>query len=240
MKRIGLWTPVSSQSFDAAAAVRCGQIHLPEDIQVLCRTLNKGPVSIETIFDEDCASAALYETILMEKASEGDPMDALVINCFADPGVDGLRELLDIPVVGAGQAALALAMQLSPRFSVLSVQKNSVPHAWQRFGKFGIQQRCASVLAMEIAPDRLGEDPEAVLQELVRHGKKATDEDGADGIVLGCTGMADLALRLQEILQVPVVEPTGAGLWMAAALLNLRLTHGRSWMYQKAEPGKMR
>lgn len=239
MRRIRLYTPVSSRVFDAVAAQRCAGIHLPEDVEVQCCSLNKGPTSIETMYDEDCASAALYEEIL-SAGRESLPMDALVVNCFADPGVDGLRELLDIPVVGVGQSAFALAMQLAPRFSVLSVEKNSIPHTWQRLSKFGILQRCVSVYGLEIPPAQLGQEKDAAMAALLQYGKKAIEEDGADGLVLGCTGMADLGSALQAKLQVPVVEPTGAGLWMAVALLNLQLTHGRQWMYQKADPDKMR
>ena len=240
MRKIGLFTPISSSIFDKMAAERCARIHLPNDVEIECRSLKKGPISIETIFDEDHASAALYEEIVLQRDRIRHEMAALVINCFADPGVDGLRELLDIPVIGVGQASFALAMQLAPKFSILSIQKNSVPHAWQRLSKYGIERRVASVYGIEMPAVDLEKDKELALSYLIKYSEKAICEDGADGIVLGCTGMADLADLLQDRIKVPVVEPTSAGVWMAIVLTNLKLSHGRFWMYQKADPEKLR
>ena len=56
----------------------------------------------------------------------------------------------------------------------------------------------------------------------------ALDGDGAQVIVLGCTGMAQVAGRVQKELKVPVVEPASAAIQLAETYIRLGLTSSRS------------
>ena len=53
-------------------------------------------------------------------------------------------------------------------------------------------------------------DPEATLDRLVQVGERLRDTDGAEVIVLGCTGMTRHRAPLQSALGVPVVDPVRA------------------------------
>jgi len=99
-------------------------------------------------------------------------------------------------------------------------------------------QRCVSVYGLEIPPAQLGKEKDAAMEALLRYGKKAIEEDGADGLVLGCTGMADLAEVLQGELQVPVVEPTGAGLWMAVRAAESSIDPRKTMDVSKSRSGQ--
>ena len=239
MKKIGIITPIASTILDKQAYKRCKSV-LPEEFgEVECFSLTLGPSSIETIFDEEYGAVAVYEEAYRRKDEWETKYSAIVINCFADPGVDGLRELLDMPIIGAGAAAFALAMQLAPRFSIISMQRNSVPHAWNRLYKMGLEKRVASVYGVEEHLEELSASSDEVVEQLLLYAQKALNNDGADCIVLGCTGMADMAEALQKKLPAPLIEPTSAGLWAALSMHNLSLNHGRLWMYQKADPEKI-
>lgn len=50
---------------------------------------------------------------------------------------------------------------------------------------------------------------------ILREGKIAVNEDAAECIVLGCTGMAGQATKIQETLGVPVLDPVLMGLKVA-------------------------
>ncbi|MEA4891463.1 MAG: aspartate/glutamate racemase family protein [Peptococcaceae bacterium] len=233
MKKTAVITPIASPLLDEAVRRRCREV-APADFEVEAISLTRGPLSIETIFDEEYAAAALYDWALENRREIGREYGAVVVNCFADPGVDGLRELLDLPVVGVGAAAFSLALQLAPRFSVISMQKNSLAHGLARLDKMSLGGRLASFYPLEDNLESLAEG--GGYRQLLAYGKKAAAEDGADALVLGCTGMAEMAVRLQEELPLPVIEPTSAGLWAAFALQGLGLKHGRCWMYQQARP----
>ena len=64
---------------------------------------------------------------------------------------------------------------------------------------------------------------------MVEEGKRAIDEDGADVLVLGCTGLSDVAeeCKLQERVGILVVDPLLAALKIAESLVSLDLSHSK-------------
>jgi len=63
----------------------------------------------------------------------------------------------------------------------------------------------------------------AVINYLVEESKKALSEDGADVIILGCTGLAGMAKKVQDRVKVPVIDPSGAAIKVAEAIVKLGL-----------------
>ena len=53
-------------------------------------------------------------------------------------------------------------------------------------------------------------------------GRTLRDQDGADAIVLGCTGMARHRAPLETELGVPVIDPTQAAVAMAMGAVLAR------------------
>lgn len=235
--RILLVTPISVDALNPVAEARVAELNLPPGVEVICRSLPEGPESVETMFDEVFSASALIRYVLDMPRFD---YDAVVINCFADPGVDGLREILDVPVIGAGSATLHFAAMISETFSIVSVGKNAVPHARRRLGAMGLTSRVASVYGIEIPVLKLHDSRKQTCEEICRAARKAVESDGADAIVLGCTGMADVAATVAREIKVPVVEPTGVAVWTAYAMCSMGMVHGRNWMYGRADPGKLR
>jgi len=56
-------------------------------------------------------------------------------------------------------------------------------------------------------------------------------DKGAEAIVLGCAGMADLALTLSAKFGVPVIDGVAAAVKQAEALIGLKLTTSRRGSY---------
>ena len=57
------------------------------------------------------------ELIRLAPRAEKRGFSAMIIGCYSDPGLDALREMLTIPVIGPGAASLHLAAQLGTRIS---------------------------------------------------------------------------------------------------------------------------
>ena len=55
----------------------------------------------------------------------------------------------------------------------------------------------------------------------------AVEADGAQAIVLGCTGMMAMRNSLEERLGVPVIEPYSAAVQFAASLVRMKLRQSR-------------
>jgi allantoin racemase len=86
--------------------------------------------------------------------------------------------------------------------------------------------RFASVRSIDIPVLELDREDE-VKEGLGVESMKAINEDGADLIILGCTGMIGMAQELQKKLGIPVIDPTAAALKMAESIVDLGLSHSK-------------
>ncbi|RLE94886.1 MAG: hydrogenase expression protein HupH, partial [Thermoprotei archaeon] len=187
-------------------------------------SLERGPASIESAYDE---ALAVPEVLKIVVEAERQGYDAVVILCMGDPGVAPARELVKIPVVGPCQASLTIASTLGERCSILTILREAVPTFWRLARRYGFEGHLASVRSIEIPVLKLWDDRDVVFRALAREGRLAIEEDGADVLILGCTGMMDLGERLQQQLGVPVVDPALAALKYAELLVSLNLSHRR-------------
>ncbi len=149
----------------------------------------------------------------VEKA-QAEGFDAVSLDCAMDTVVRAARESVSIPVASAGEASYLVAMGLCVRFSVVTVLKSTAEAIRDNIRKYGFESRCASVRYARIPVLELKHEQKA-FEAIAAEANKAVAEDGAQCIVLGCTGMSSLARRLAEHLGVPVVDPAVAALKMA-------------------------
>ena len=188
-----------------------GQLRLEFD------SLSQGTVSIEDAYDE-----ALNEPHILDKirSAERSGFSAVVIDCFGDPALDAARELVRIPVVGVAQSACHLAAQLAPRFSIINTVPEFVHIDRSLVVKYGLSEHLASVITINIPVLSLEAHEKGTLTRLVTAVKEAASEDGAQAVVLGCTGMSSLMPALQnrvadEGLNIPIIEPLRAAVYNA-------------------------
>jgi allantoin racemase len=186
-------------------------------VDVVC--LRAGPESIESAYDEALAAPYILEEVL--RAQE-EGFDAVSIDCAMDTVIRAAREAVRIPVTSAGEASRLVAMSLCRRFSVVTVMKISSQSIEERIAASGMQSRVASVRYADIRVLAL-DDSDAVFSTLHRECEAAIREDGAEAIVLGCTGMSTLTGRLTEALGIPVIDPGAASLRLAELLVRMGL-----------------
>jgi allantoin racemase len=196
----------------------------------------KGPETIESIYD-----AAFYGPSLLEeiKTAEEQGFDAVIVPCMADPGLHAGREIASIPVVGTAESSFLLAIALGHRFSELEPTREGLALTRQLLLMYEFEKFVASlrVLGLSVEEIRSG-DKGAVKQAILREGRKAVEEDGADVIVLGCTFMAGIAEEASEQLGVPVIDPLAAAMGFAEMLVRLGLSHSKE-AYMTPSPKKM-
>ena len=195
--------------------------------EVDVRTVNRGPRSIESAYEEYLAIPAAAEEM---RRVEAEGYDAAIIGCFGDPGLDGLREVCDIFVTGPASASIATATMLGHRFSIVTVAPSIVPALRRLVWETGSSEALASVRSISIPVLSLGQDRDSTLQALHAEARLAMDQDGADVVVLGCMSMGflDAAEELTEELGIPVINPAHAALKAAESTVAQRLTHSRS------------
>jgi len=105
------------------------------------------PVSIEGSADEALAVPDMLSEI---RKGEEQGVDAYVIACFDDTGLDAARSLADAPVIGIGEAACHMASLIGGRFSVVTTLSRSVPILEQNLVRSGLDGRCGRVRAAEV------------------------------------------------------------------------------------------
>jgi allantoin racemase len=172
-------------------------------------------------------------------AAEKDGFAAVFLNTFGDYGLAELKSALHIPVIGAGEAAMALASTVGSRFAIVTVWPRSMNFIYdERLAACGMTQRCASIVNIfqddDIVATERG-DPDdpisamragngAITDRIVAAAEDILAKGEADTIILGCTCMAPIGSTIAARLGVPVIESMTAGYKMAEMLVSLGLT----------------
>ena len=179
-----------------------------------------GPVSIEGYYDEVFSIPGLLEEV---RKGEDSGCQGTVIACFDDTGLDAARCLASGPVVGICEASMHIASLLANGFSIVTTLKRSIPALEELAVKYGMSQQCHRVRAAEVPVLEL-ENPDSEATKLISvEIQKALDEDRSEAIVLGCTGMADLATELSKEFGVPVIDGVTAAVKLVESLVALGL-----------------
>jgi allantoin racemase len=217
-----------------AAIHRAAEAAAGPGVAVETMSATAGPRSIEGVFDEAVSLPGTLEQVVRRV----DDVDAFVFACFsAHLAIDATRELSHRPVVGIAEAAMALASLLGHRFSIVTTSPRWKPLLEDAVRKYGYETRCASVRSSGLAVLDLESLPrEQVVETLVAEARRAVQEDGAEAIVLGCAGMADLEDRLRDSLDVPIVESVAAGVSLACSLVHLGLGTSKVGAYRPVQP----
>jgi allantoin racemase len=185
-----------------------------------------GPASIEGYFDEAFSVPGLIEEI--GKAREAD---AFIVACFDDTGLDAARCATEAPVVGIGEAAFHMASLVAAKFSVVTTLSRSIIPIEHNLAKYGLIARCARVRAAEVPVLALEEPGSKARVTIEKEIARALAEDGAEAIVLGCAGMADLARDLSRMAGVPVLDGVACAVALAESLVRIGLRTSKRRTY---------
>lgn len=200
-----------------------------EGTEVSVSVIERGPASIESQYD---VAVALPDILLHVERAEKDKMDAVIINCMADPGLDAARELASIPVIGLGEASLYLAAMLAHKFSVISILERDIPDLDRMFRKYDLLSKVASVRVINCPVlDLLGNE-EVVAKSAAEAALRAVKEDGAAAIAFGCGGLSGVVSHIARTLEaqgihIPVINPAIAGMKTAEKLVDMGLIYSK-------------
>jgi len=135
-------------------------------------------------------------------------------------------------VIGVAQSAAHLAAQLAPRFSIINTVREFAYIDRDLMVKYGLSQHLASVITIDTPVLSLEVRRGRTITALVGAVQKAVREDGAQAVVLGCTGMPSLVAATRKRLaakglDVPIVEPLRAAVYTAVAWALGGITHSK-------------
>jgi allantoin racemase len=214
---------------DDGVSRRAAQIPegLRSEVEVVYRAVKRGPVRFDSETDSLLADFFCYEAGI---SAEADGFDAVCVDTTSDSGIAALKSRLSIPVVGPGESSYHLAQILGKKFSIITLSKEWQHTNWSDVAKAGFADSCLSVRYVDVEPDLdellTGQEDE-LFPALARAAEQCVSEDGADVIILGSTTMHEAHAYLSEHLNVPVVNPGVASLWMAYILVQAGLAQSK-------------
>ena len=202
MTNIRIITPIISAGFRDDAPL-AGAI--PVGCNLSSVFLTNGPESVESAIDEVLAAPGVVDAALTAQA---DGIEAVIVDCMLDPGLDAAREALDIPVIGCGEAGLKAAAAFG-KFSIVTVLDRQARAFRELAARHGLADKLASVRYIGVKVLDLERDREGSVAATIRESRRAAQEDGARAIVFGCTGMLGFADAVSDALgdEIGVVDP---------------------------------
>src|ERR1700744_4156423 len=105
--------------------------------------------------------------------------------------------------------------------------------AWHLAERYGMKRFCRNVRATDVAVLDLDKPGSAARRIILDECRRGLDEDGADAIVLGCAGMAELCAEIEDALGAPVIEGVTAAVKWSEALVALRLSTAKRGDYAR-------
>ncbi len=188
-----------------------------DGVELIGRTGSNGPAIVGT--RSECVIAAQEALHLAAKHAQG--CDGVLLAISFDSGLDALREVLDIPVIGMSEAGMLAAMTVSRRFSMVTFGMRAVPLYEELVEHYRWGARSSGVISLPpLTPAEL-RDTSLVIPQLVDAIEQAIRDRGAESIVLAGAVFAGIAAELRGKVSVPVIDSIGAAVHQLQMLASL-------------------
>ena len=192
-----------------------------------------GPESAEGYFESYVTAAAVMDAVSTYRGE----FDAVIMAGYGEHGREGMRQLLDVPVVDITEASAMLACLVSRRFGVITTLAQAIPGIEDSLSGIGLMSRCSGIRATSLPVTGIAEDPTHTFDALTAAGRELI-AGGADSLVLGCAGFAGLDSELEAELGVPVFDSVASAVTLAESLLNLGKTTSAVGPFAAPSSGK--
>jgi Asp/Glu/hydantoin racemase len=162
------------------------------------------------------------------RRAEREGFDVVIIGALQDPALVAARTVVDIPVLGYGEASMLTACMHGSRFTFVSINPDMDPIIRTMIRDYGMGERAAPTAFMECGYADLGDavagKPERFLAAFRDAAKKAMREQGVDVILPGQTIIAELLWKagIKELDGALVLDPRLPLLRMAEMLVDMR------------------
>ena len=211
MPRILVINPNSSSGCSEGISAAVNPFRLADGPRIDVLTLAEGPPAIyewrhwHQVVDPLC------------RMIEREPADIYVVACASDPGIEAARAATSKPVFGVFRSAVAIAIARAERFGVIAIVEASKARHRAALRSMGLEARLAGHRALNVSMEDLL-SPDTARPALIS-AARALVQDGAETIILGCTGMAHHCRAIEEAAVVPVIEPCQAAASLALGTL---------------------
>ncbi len=201
--------PNSNEAITEGIAHELKSFNFSDGPEIVCVSLTQGPFGIESQADIEFVKLPLRNMV-----SERKDIEAFVIACYSDPGLQVCREATDRPVFGIQECAVLAAMAQGDRFGVIALQELSIRRHLIYLRQMGVMGRFAKERAVNLSVEECASGAKT-FDKLCTVAQQLRDEDKADTVILGCAGMASHRSSLESRIGIPVIDPVEAAVSMA-------------------------
>lgn len=164
--------------------------------------------------------------VLNGLAAQKQGFDAYAISTLPDPALNETRSVLDIPVVGYGEASMHLSCLLGRRFGILVFISDLIPLLMQNVERYGLADRMAGIRHVGFNFDDVlprFDDPDPIIERFQEAARRMI-ADGADVIIPGeaVLGVLLASNGISRVDDVPLLDGLAATVKMAELLVDLR------------------
>lgn len=210
MTRVLVINPNSSPDCSAGIDAAVAGFRFPGGPAIEVATLAEGPPAIYSWRDWHSVVDPLCRMIQRKSA------DVYVVACASDPGIEAARATTPRPVLGVFRSAVAAAVAQAERFGVVAIVDASRARHLTALRAMGLETRLAGHVALNMRMEALLAADAA--RPALEHAARVLVAQGAETVILGCTGMAQHCRAIEDAVGIPVIEPC-----QAAAALALRM-----------------
>jgi allantoin racemase len=160
--------------------------------------------------------------------AEADGYDAVVPFGTLDAGVELARNLVHIPVVGAGQAVMHLAVQLSNRLGVIAYEEKSIPFMRKQMYAWRVADSVVGIRSVEIPLAESTKNRDVMRERFIKIARDLIDSHDAEVIVPMGVTMVPVQYSPQEFekeLGVPVMDALKTSIQTAEMIVRMGLSH---------------
>jgi Asp/Glu/hydantoin racemase len=172
--------------------------------------------------------ASLHNQVILDNAlrAEREGFDVFAIGSVQDPALEEARSLVDIPVVGYGEAAMHFACLLGNRFAFVAFGARFDEMLDLRVKRLGFAERALPTALMDASFGDVGKglsDSAALVKQFTSTARKLIAQ-GAQVLIPGQLYLSEAIARagLSRIDEVPVLDGLAATLKMAEAMADLK------------------
>ena len=186
--------------------------NMNEEISV--KKAETGPKAIETNYDEVIGSTFVINKFRKEE----EKYDAGIIGCFSDPGLDAVREIVNIPVVGMAESAIHMACLHGSRFSFIATgDAGDISVFYEIARRYGVESRLASVRCLSVEMEEINKSKKELIKTNI---ERCVYEDGANVVILGCAAFAGFGEILTSEMKIPVFDGVKESISFAKMLVD--------------------
>ena len=160
--------------------------------------------------------------------AEAQGYDAVVPFGTLDAGVELARNLVRIPMVGAGQAVMHLGAQLSNRLGIIAYEEKSIAFMRKQMLAWRVADSVVGMRSVEIPLPESTKNRDAMRERFIQVGRDLIDNHDAEIIVPMGVTMVPVQYSPQEFekeLGVPVMDALKTSIQTAEMLVRMGLTH---------------